>query len=1470
MSETSDNGKAGDWNGIAGDILREIEGASGARAARFRHSAYRALADRLGLDAEARAHLDAAVSLAPDDADIVFDSFRASVSKDSRTRVAALERLIGSLGDPEDVAAASLALAQLKARFLDDAMGAELDIATAEQAAPDSRNLSLFNLLRALAAGDIAEALEALEWAARQTADGRWRTALDAERASLLASSGAPEGEVGAALESVVASPDADYVALANAARIAASHELWALHVRALERLADAAQTEAPDEAAEPRGRLWDGFERGSGVAAAYLWCAALAREARLDDPAGALEAVRSARRLSGCPVLASEEARLLLSLGRADAALDVLPEDASPAWRSLVALAAGKDDEAASSAVRSGSSALRDALVGVADTPRREEGSIEASVGDPLAWLHAHPGHPDAPALAAELVRDGEEIPYGAALALETCDPSSEWPTAEDRACGEPWVAAVDALSGPYAGTPTAYLEWAARTASPELAEALRGTAARAAEDAGELERAYEIATSGGDGASGSGPTRGQRARLLRRLGRAADLVSLLGEAIADRAPAEKAELLHERSMLLEFKLDDAGRAAEEIREAIALEPASAPDARFAVARLALRNEEISEAIGALEEMIADAGPDAARLDLLAGELCLLALGRSDDAARHFERAAETGGALGLAARLYLSAAYGASGRTAELKALYERAEREASDLFERLWIPASLEALRAAGGRSAVRTRLETGVFPDDVAKLWRLITADLGELDQRVRDLAAPGATDEPAETCRAVAQVLSSARGDLSALPPREGTAASAHESPHEIAERLLEGAEGLTADGMKKEALELLRSAPEACASRPGILEARARLAVEAGEFADASECRVRLAGFFTHRAERAGQLAKAAAILFERLGDMAGAERVVREALECAPGHPDANEVLTSVLRSRGDGEALARQVEQQIAAAGEISDVAEIVALYEEKADRLLAIDDVEGAIAATEQAIALDPSRLAAHRTRVDLLLVADHKTEAADAMIALSEISEPVERRSALWRAAEFIGTELGDVKRAQEILDKVREDGTPHPITERIAAKLYHNVSMFDEEALALQRLVDAIDDPEKRCSVLRELSKLALGSLFDPELSEQALDRALEIDPADLDALKMLGQSRERDDVRRYYDKAFETIRARVDEEPLDTALLSSFRDVCAMSGDEARATLCTDAIALLGGTSVRTAGASPRSAVPSAPLGHVLDSIAHADELRCPAAAIILDAAQVTAEAFQGSEHLPEVGRTTLLRAGAEEPLVAFLTPWARVIGLASFEVHRVGFDPRGVMPAPGENAALAVSEDVTDLEDTRARFFLARGLWRAARGHAAFAEGDAVTPLRWVLALTAATLGEDAKLPMPTDLEMVVKARKALSRKVKKKITDSCKALLACPPQDLRAWVAATAYSADRFGMLVARDLPGVVPLVVEEAAGDAGLKLLSAQAAETIGKIPRCRELFRFALAGPFLDLERAVGLVGGGGVS
>jgi hypothetical protein len=128
---------------------------------------------------------------------------------------------------------------------------------------------------------------------------------------------------------------------------------------------------------------------------------------------------------------------------------------------------------------------------------------------------------------------------------------------------------------------------------------------------------------------------------------------------------------------------------------------------------------------------------------------------------------------------------------------------------------------------------------------------------------------------------------------------------------------------------------------------------------------------------------------------------------------------------------------------------------------------------------------------------------------------------------------------------------------------------------------------------------------------------------------------------------------------------------------------------------------------------------------------------------------------------------------------------------------------------------------------------------------------------------VAASIVGERIELPLPTDRELANGAKKAISRRLRRGLTDPCHLLLDEDRHSLRAWATAISYSADRFGLLAATRLVDVIPLIVEEVGGSSGVKKLKESPRDTLLKIPRCVELLRFALSGKYLDARRKIGL-------
>jgi hypothetical protein len=261
--------------------------------------------------------------------------------------------------------------------------------------------------------------------------------------------------------------------------------------------------------------------------------------------------------------------------------------------------------------------------------------------------------------------------------------------------------------------------------------------------------------------------------------------------------------------------------------------------------------------------------------------------------------------------------------------------------------------------------------------------------------------------------------------------------------------------------------------------------------------------------------------------------------------------------------------------------------------------------------------------------------------------------------------------------------------------------------------------------------------------------------------------------------------------------------------------------------------------------------------------LTHPSERGSAAAAVLRVSAGMSASVFGEQGTFPEVGRATLVGKRAGDPVRDWLRTWAALIGIQRFDFHRAGQDPRGSIAIPGEAIAIAAAPNLATPMDAAERFFLARHLWRASSGFGVFQEGDAIRPVRWVLAVAAAVLGADAPLPLPTDSELVAKATDTLTRKLRRQLDAPCQQLVQESPQTIKNWITASSYSADRFGLIAAGELPAVLPALVEESAGPPGLRRLSENAEEAIGKVPRGRELLRFTLAGGYLELRRAIGL-------
>lgn len=1471
------------------------------RKIQFTLGLFRVLYDRLERHRDALSLIDGVMGDAPDSPDVVWEALRASSGRDSRTRASVLELLARLLELPEDRAACLLDIAAILEMHLEDPEGAVEKRSEASQVAPDSRGVLWCSLVQALADDDTPVILESLTRLEEATGDGIWGATLLAERIALLRDGGAEGWEVQDLLDRLLNRDALDWPLVNEALATSEALGLWEIHARALKILADRALTPLP-EAVEgrPDGYAYDGFERGQPAAAGQLWLLSLVRERKLGDREAALAAIDEALGiLPDDPFLRMERSRLLESLLRYSEALEGLPDEAPASWKAELCLASGSAHlvadfvRAAKLEVDSKENEILMEVASGQDASRDEEGPSVVSAG----WLASNPGHPDALSVARGLEESGSGDHLTRLVIRDAIGADADWPTEEDLAGEGAWKIAARVVSGKADDLGKALLEWSGLTESQVAKAALMEAAAEVFEREGDLEGALAILEKKAQEHGSCPAVDAGMTRILRRMLRWRDLSEHL-ERTAAEAEGKDDRLVARalRALVQEYALSRPADASGQVEE-LGSELADDVVQVWTGVRLAVRQGNWDVVVEGLDQLIGLCPEDGPGLGLLASEVDLFAAQRLEEAVTRLGPLAECDVPdVAFAARVYLSDAYHRTGDLESLGRLLEREMNSGEMARREIWLAEILEAGRSVFGNEAVSDLL--GMFSVDgpVRMLWDLLletaTASRGGVGPALLRLAKNPEAERMAPRCRLAAAMVDSE--DPARLPKLEPGDLDDEEVVWHVADRLspdadpeirlavysartklcpeasdervdwiLCCAEAMEDSGDRAGALKVVLETLDDHPEHPGLLEALARLSVELGEFVAAADAHGRLAGYYASQEAKATQLAKAARIMFEHLDDLEGAQNVVQEAIRRSPSHEESHEVLTDILRTRGDEDALARQIEERIDAqegqAGISDDDEALIELYEEQVDRLYAVDDLAGALEAVDKMLFVSPERLSAHRTKIDLLMGMGRWEDAVDSMFEFNfACDDQVEIRTMTWQAAGVLAEEMGDPGRAISELLEMVNGGDEHPQTERQIANIATAAGLWEEAAAALGRLAPQVKERDKRSDILREQAQILIEHVYDTDAAEEVLQEALILEPGNIKAVKLVLEFSDDEDRASRLDRAMDSLRKKAVEGPISPTVVTGMTEVARLrKRDEERELYASMSSVLLGDK-------NPDAPSIKLPRGQVTaelsELILHADDAG-PPAEVILASREMMKDAFGAAEGFPPFGKSTLVHRKSEDPVRVWLAAWASFLGVEKFELHRTGHDPRGSQPLPGEIPSVAVNPDILDITAPEHVFFLARSLWRATRGLSGFEEGDAAMPVRWIMALTAAVLGDDAGLPLPTDRDLVDRAAKVMPRRVRKRLAEPCQALLKVDPLAIRAWVQATSYSADRFGLLACSCPAAAVPLVVEEAAGPMGIRKLEENPVSTLSKVPRCVQLFKFVLSGQYLQLSDAV---------
>lgn len=1194
---------------------------------------------------------------------------------------------------------------------------------------------------------------------------------------------------------------------------------------------------------------------------------------------------------------MTTERVRLLGLCGRLDEALQSVPDgDLDKEWKAELMLTTGHGELVKTLEPFENDSVMTKVITELLSTDSELEWKGDLDAQETAELLQKQPWHSNAVQMAAQLVEQEDPIPI-AELIIQENKPPLQWPQSTGDSFDETWLISSNAVLHREGDAPgnrsKLFLEWAERCADLTMRAILTSVGARFKEmEEGSSQTVLDLFKA----VEEMDPGQLRSGESVLRLLRQQKAWSQLAVRLADEASVSEDETtariaLHERALILEYTLKNLDDAFDAVSEILSYDPGDLA-ATWSSVRLAFSRGDWQLLARELDSLASLIPEDAPLFHLLSGEVNLFALGSVSDALSHFESASESEDmALAQTARLYSICALYQLGETQALEHAVSAEFDNAPDHLKALWLPETLEAKRSVYGTIHVAEMLDQLDTTDTFKLLWQLISG-LNPSDSttvqsslfQLADLAPPG---NLAGAFRTAAFLLKGKKRETIVESDLDSNEALWHiadrldrcddpqlrtricktkadittdEDELQAVEVAMNRAEALEDAGNLDGALTTLRSALEQHPSHPGLLEELLHIAIAAEKWAEAADTHGRLASYYDSEEEKAYNLAAAAMILFDKLWDDKGAQNICEEALRRVPDHPEANEVLIRILKSRGDEESIASLLEKRI---GVESNKDELLTLYVEQADQMLALEDNDGALRAIDDLLSLAPERLSAYQTKIDILTEMENwKAVIATMREYIANEKDPVGVRTMTWHAADVIADQLGEPSVALSWLTGLMEEGDRHPETERRIVEIATRSEQWDMAVNALSRLANLItDDEPKRLAAKREEAQIRLEQLFDEDAAIRIVDDILKTNAADLPTLKFSSQFLDPERSKSAIARAVISAREKAQANPSDVSTLETLRELATLIGNDDLVTTCDDCLAFL------------RSEEPSSSVGEYIPSyklneetlyriFTHEGEIN-PAARVAELAAELSPILLSGNTHLPIVNRGTRINPKSGDPILDWTFAWTNFLEQKKIEVHRVADSSKDAVPIPGVVPVIAISPHVQSPLSARHRFLLARNLWRAIKGMGGFREGDMAGPVRWVIAVATAVLGERAEFPQSADASTVNKIKKEMSRKLKKNLTESCTLLLQESRQSLRTWNESTSFSADRFGLLATDSIADVLRLVIEESAGSKGIEKLSENPAGIVHKIPRCREIIKFALSEDYQEARMAIGI-------
>ncbi|MEQ9317667.1 MAG: tetratricopeptide repeat protein, partial [Polyangiaceae bacterium] len=595
---------------------------------------------------------------------------------------------------------------------------------------------------------------------------------------------------------------------------------------------------------------------------------------------------------------------------------------------------------------------------------------------------------------------------------------------------------------------------------------------------------------------------------------------------------------------------------------------------------------------------------------------------------------------------------------------------------------------------------------------------------------------------------------------------------------------------------------------------------------------------------------------EAGLILLEHTDAHDDAEIAFRRSLERDHTRAVAFDKLFRRVRARKDNDQLLKLIKLRLQVT---ENELEITKMYWERARVYRDQGDNERALEALNDVTMLEPDHVGALALSGEVAIKQGKFDEAAPRLARLATLDAAPKKQRLLSgiAAVDLYEKKLGDPAKALEVLLRLYRDGlSTGKVRERLA-RAAARLGKWNEAVELLERLMKERDSSKGRKEAARLAMAIYRDKLQEPGRAAKAVARLLEEDPANKEAVQLLlvaDVSKEL--TQRAIPHAKQLLLTSIASNPFDRAKVELVAQIAEFEGDPnlRRAALgCalalgTDDGALTGAIAAWDARAikEPQIKLDDA----AILAIADPQDVG-PTPELFVMAANVIAEAMGPNTKSEDVGRRQRVDGG--NPVRVEVSRWMGALGFDDFDVYVGGRDPSAVKGLADDKPGLVVGAQVGTPDDEAGRSAVAREVFALRRGTTAVMYCDDTTIASIVIAICKEAGANVADPPYAIYKEIERVIHKAMSRRVRKAVADTCQRVVSSG-QDPAAWAAAARRSIDRMAAIAS----GGAASVIDSTVGPPGSPERQAMANDQ-----RAKSLLSFVMSSEYLELRRKLGM-------